>query len=282
MSKRKGASPDNVLSWILRGDGQGELSNYKPFLHVRDVPSQGRSAIDLGLKTARSHHYLSDIEYAYHVLAEYAPNVTDIREQYALLPWEETQQIAQELGISHPTYPGTTTPIVVTTDIVLTVQHSQFHTIAVSVKMSSDLELENKTAKRTLEKLLIEKRYWERRSIPWILCTEKNLPANLAYNLDFFRNTMQRYELDHLNQHLPDFVIEFGETWKPNLSLTQLLAELAIAFSISKSDAFTLLGRAIWMRMIQVDLNVARFDHHRPIPVTVTTEFHSQKELANV
>lgn len=280
MSKRKGASPDNVLSWILRGDGQGELKNYKPFLHVRDVPSQGRSAIDLGLKTARSHHYLSDIEYAYHVLAEYALNVTDIREQYALLPWEETQQIAQELGIRHPTYLGTTTPIVVTTDIVLTVQHSQFHTIAVSVKMSDEIELGNKTAKRTLEKLLIEKKYWERRSIPWILCTEKNISMNRAYNLDFFRNTMQRGELDHLNQHLPDFVIEFGETWKPNLTLTQLLTDLAITFRISKSDAFTLVGRAIWMRLINVDLDSVRFEHYRPIPRT--TEFHSQKDMANV
>lgn len=280
MSKRSGASPDNVLSWILRGDGQGELSNYKPFLHVRDVPSQGRSAIDRGLKTARSHHYLSDIEYAYHVLAEYAPNVTDIREQYALLPWGETQQIAQELGIRHPTYPGTKTPIVVTTDILLTVQNSQYQTIAVSVKMSGDIELVNKEAKRTLEKLLIEKKYWERRSIPWILCTEKNIPMNRAYNLDFFRNTMQRGELDYLNHHLSDFVNKFGEMWKPNLTLTQLLTDLAITFRISKSEAFTLLGRAIWMRLIHVDLDVVRFEHFRPIPMT--TEFHSQKEMANV
>lgn len=280
MSKRKGATPDNVMSWILRGDGQGELKNYKPFLHVRDVPSQGRSAIDRGLKTERSHHYLSDIEYAYHVLAEYATNVSDIREQYALLPWEETQQIAKDLEIIHPMYPGTTTPIVITTDMVLTVKHSQFNTIAVSVKMSSDIALENTTAKRTLEKLLIEKTYWERRAIPWILCTEKNLPINRAYNLDFFRNTMQRSELDHLNQYLSAFVIIFGEIWKPNLLLTQLLEELAKVFSISKSDVFTLLGRAIWMRLLQVDLDVVRFEHQRPIPMT--TEFQSQKELANV
>lgn len=256
------------MSWILNGYGQGELSEYKPFFHVRDVPSQGRSAIDLGLKTARSHHYLSDIEYAFHVLAEYAINVTDIREQYALLPWKETQQIAEELGIRHPTYPKTTTPIVVTTDIVLTVKHSEYQTIAVSVKMSNDIALENKSAKRTLEKLLIEKKYWERRSIPWLLCTEKNIPMNRAYNLDFFRNTMQRDELDHLNLLLPDFVIEFVKTWKPNLTLTQLLTHIAAAFRISKSDVFTLLGRAIWMRLIHVDLDALRFDHNLPIPMT--------------
>jgi hypothetical protein len=281
MSKRKGASPENVLSWIANGDGQGELKNYKPFLHVRDVPSQGRSAIDLGLKTMRSHYYLSDLEYASHVLAEYATNVVDIREQFALLPWEETQQIAQELGIRHPTYPGTSTPIVVTTDIVLTMSDSsKFPYIALSVKMSDELDIKNKSAKRTLEKLLIEKKYWERKSIPWILCTEKNIPIIRAYNLDFFRNTLQRYELDYLNQLLPDFVNKFCETWSPNLSLTELLAKLGKIFSISKDKAFVLLGRAIWSRLIPVDLDSVMFEHQRPIPVT--TDFHSKKEIENV
>jgi hypothetical protein len=281
MSKRNGASPQNVMSWIANGDGQGESKDYKPFFHVRDVPSQGRSAIDLGLKTGRSHHYLSDLEYAYHVMAEYSTAVIDIREQYALLPWEETQLIAQELGISHPIYPGTATPIVLTTDIVLTMSPlSQFHTIALSIKMANEIAIENKTAKRTLEKLLIEKKYWERRSIPWILCTEKELPANRAYNLDFFRNSMVRSELDCLSQYLPAFVIKFGELWKPFITLTQLLTEFSLAFSISKDEAFTLLGRAIWMRLIEVDLDSVRFDHNRPIPVT--TEFNSQRELSNV
>lgn len=199
MSKRKNATPEEVQTWIARGDGQGEFKSYKPFFHVRDVPSQGRSAIDLGLKTGRKQNYLSDIEYRFHVLSEYEVNVIDIREQYACLPWEETQQIAHELGIKHPTYPGTTTPIVVTTDIVLTMQNSKFDIVPVSIKPSSEIDPKNPKAKRTLEKLLIEKVYWQRRSKPWINCTEKMIPMNRAHNLDFFRVTMQSRELDYLN-----------------------------------------------------------------------------------
>ncbi len=100
MSKAKRKSFDEVLAHHRRGDGQGEGATFRPYLHVRDVPSQGRSAIDLGIKTGRLHHYLSDIEYAYFLLAEFSIFVRAIREQYALLPWNETLKIALSYGIA--------------------------------------------------------------------------------------------------------------------------------------------------------------------------------------
>lgn len=124
MRKRRRATPENVNAWIRRGDGQGEGRNFRPFFHVRDVPSRGRSHILVGLRTGRTHHYLSDIEYNYHLLAEFASEVIDIREQFALLPWGETQSIASALRIRHPVYPCTHTPIVMTSDIVLTIAGS--------------------------------------------------------------------------------------------------------------------------------------------------------------
>lgn len=111
MGKSRRPSIEIVRKWIAKGDGQGEGRNYRPFFQVRDVPSSGRSRMLLGLKTGRVHHYLSDIEYYFHLMAEYEPQVVDIRERYALLPWEETLEIANELGIRHPTYPGTKTPV---------------------------------------------------------------------------------------------------------------------------------------------------------------------------
>src|SRR4030067_3196716 len=158
MPKRWGATPKNVLSWIGRGDGQGEAQNYRPFLYVRDVPSSGRSAMVQGIITGRTHHYLSDLEYFHHILAEYEPTVEDIREQFALLPWEETQEIARSLGIQHPVYPGTRTPIVMTSDIVLTIRHQGFLKYSViCVKPSSMIDPQYCRSKRVLEKLLIEK-----------------------------------------------------------------------------------------------------------------------------
>lgn len=275
MKKRKNVSEQNVLNWISKGGGQGEGTGYKPFFHVRDVPSTGRSAIDRGIKTGRSHHYLSDLEYAYHVLAEYSNSVTDIREQFALLPWEETQEISQELGISHPRYPASSTPIVITTDIVLTMTSVERPIVAVSVKYSKEIELGNPNAKRTLEKLLIEKTFWNRRSIPWLLSTEKQLPANRAKNLDFFRNTMLRYEFDYLNNLLSEFATQLKEEWEPNVSMLTLLRKLASILSISKEEAFVLLGRAIWQRKIPIDLDIALIEH--ALPLTMTKEIYTNK-----
>ncbi len=49
----------------------------------------------------------------------------DIREQFPLLPIEETIIIAEELGIKHPTDPNTGEPVVMTTDFLVTVSKNQ-------------------------------------------------------------------------------------------------------------------------------------------------------------
>lgn len=61
------------------------------------------------------------MERNYYYLTEYSDFVVDIREQFPLLPLEETIVIAYELGIKHPIDPKKHEPIVVTTDFLLTV-----------------------------------------------------------------------------------------------------------------------------------------------------------------
>jgi len=268
MSKRRGATKNNVLSWIKRGDGQGEGLDYKPFLHVRDVPSKGRSAMVDGLKTRRTHHYLSDIEYGYHILAEYATKVIDIREQFALLPWEETQLIANSLRISHSVFPGTDTPIVMTSDIVLTINgDTRTRLYVLCIKPSSELDPNNPKLGRTLEKLLIEKTYWQTRGVPWILCTEKMLPTIRVRNLDLLRTTMVSRERDWLNPKLSEFAPWFKLLCTEHLSLNNLLSRASEHFNITVDDAFTLFGRSVWMRLLPVDLDARIIAHEFPVPI---------------
>ena len=56
-------------------------------------------------KTGRQHEFLSDLERNYFYLTEFSDAVLDIREQFPLLPQEETIVIAEELGIKHPADP---------------------------------------------------------------------------------------------------------------------------------------------------------------------------------
>lgn len=266
MSKRRNATEANILAWLKRGDGQGEGKDYRPFFHVRDVPSKGRSTMVEGIKVPRTHHYLSDIEYGYHLLAEFAPDVTDIREQVALLPREETIEIARELGIRHPVYKETGASRVLTADIVLTLRAPMAsQLLVVSGKHSSDLEPSHPGTHRTLEKLLIEKTYWSRRDARWFVGTEKLLPANKVANLDFFRQTMTSRELDHLNALLGRFATEFEAAWTEITPMNALLHEISARIHIPPEHSFTLLGRCLWMHILSFDLNITRFSHEEPM-----------------
>jgi len=120
MSKRKRTS--EIEKWIKEGRGTGSGKDYKPWLNIQDVSSLGRSSRLKGIKTGRQHEFLSDLERNYFHITEFSDYVIDIKEQFPLLPQEETLLIAEELGITHPKNPKTGEPIVITTDFLLIVE----------------------------------------------------------------------------------------------------------------------------------------------------------------
>lgn len=111
----------NIEQRIKAGRGQGRGREYKPWLDVHDVPSLGKSTRVRGWTTGRVHHLLSLGEERYFYLLDWSEIVVDIREQYPLLPLDETLAIARRLGFVHPRHPRTKEPIVMTTDFLLTV-----------------------------------------------------------------------------------------------------------------------------------------------------------------
>jgi len=88
MSKRKRAS--NVEKWIQEGRGTEIGTDYKPWLKIQDISSKGRSTRLKGIKTNRQHEFLSDLVRNYFYITECSDLVIDIREQFPLLPLEET------------------------------------------------------------------------------------------------------------------------------------------------------------------------------------------------
>lgn len=158
----------DVERWIAQGYGQGEGALYKPWLTVRDVPSKGRSHRPPCLKSGRELHLLSDREMACFLHAQFSPIVVDIREQFALLPRESTEQIADVMGVRHPRYFGSRANQVMTTDFLLTLRSANhgYRYIAISVKPSDKL-LPLEKNRRTQELLEIERRYWNARGIDW-------------------------------------------------------------------------------------------------------------------
>lgn len=259
-NKARRPSSKVVERWIKAGFGQGTGMAYKPFMFVRDVPSIGTSNTVKSWATGRIHHYLSRQEFKVHLVAEYAPSILDIREQFALLPWDETQLIARTLGIEHPKYPCTTTPTVITTDLLLTMKRLDgMELIAVSVKLTKDLDA------RTLEKLLIERLYWNRRGIRWVLATEKNIPHARAENLQFFEMALNDDRAQKSGVVPAHFSQKFEANHAPNLCYNDVLTKTSRELGLDIQTGHALLGSAVWKRVSRIDINTALLDHRSPV-----------------
>lgn len=199
--------------------GQGIGKHYKPFLTVRDVPSKGRVHRRPALTHNRIVHLLSDLELAVFLLFDWQSTVIDIREQFPLNP-EATIGIAKRLGIKHPAYRGVIQ--VMSTDLLVDFNVDGVHlSRAISVKYAQDLEDE-----RTIEKLELERRFWEGEGIEWFIFTEHEVPIICVKNIRWLAPHMHSYDLDPLERiHVFENILQMLEA-SPEEKLPVLLGEL--------------------------------------------------------
>lgn len=150
-----------------------------PWLDVRSFSSLGYASRVRGWKTGREHHLMSNLETDLFYLLDWSERVTDVREQYPLLPVEETVAIAEVLGVRHPSDARTKSPIVLTTDFLVTMRGQPRDVeVARTVKPASELE-----SLRTLEKFEIERQYWRSRNVQWSIVTDAGLPRATVENI---------------------------------------------------------------------------------------------------
>tara|TARA_Y100001970_G_scaffold283287_1_gene398023 strand:- start:3078 stop:3902 length:825 start_codon:yes stop_codon:yes gene_type:complete len=233
--------------------GIGEGENYKPWLRVQDVPSQGSSAKIQGIKIDREHHTLSEGETSFLYLAEFRDSVVDIREQFPLLPIDLSIKIANTLDLRHPTIPDSKVLNVLTTDCLLTCydKHKGVWYEAVSVKSKA----EDLADKRTAEKLDIERIWWELLDVPFRVYV--NTPENQtkSKNIQWFTAPVRH-----------------GETFSDSLLLSacellhigpmiteQTCSELATNFNLDGAQALSLLKTLFAKKIVDVKLD-------KPIP----------------
>ncbi|WDV06738.1 TnsA endonuclease N-terminal domain-containing protein [Lysinibacillus irui] len=253
MSKRTRTS--KVEKWIKEGRGSGIGADYKPWLNIQDVSSLGRSTRLKGIKTKRQHEFLSDLERNYFYLTEYSDFVVDIREQFPLLPLEETIVIADELGLKHPTDPKTNEPVVMTTDFLLTVEKGNgLVELARTIKMKDEL-----LKQRVIEKFEIERVYWERRQIDWGIVTELEIPKEMARNISYIHDyyDIQQYDaFQNMNQqHIEDLAMALLQSI---LSESKNIREVTNVFDkethMPLGSGMTLFYHLLAQKIIRVDM----------------------------
>lgn len=256
MAKRQRRINAAVIDKRLReGRGQGKGAAYSPWLHIQDVPSQGLTHRIKGWKTEREHHFLSTLECDFFYVLDWSPVVRDIREQYPLLPLAETEAIAGACGFRHPADPRTQEPIVMTTDFVITlVREAQEVECARAVKPSAQLQ-----SARVLEKLEIERRYWQARRIDWGIVTEREIPRPFVKNVQLLHNyrhlddrlPLTTQELHRLARVLTQKVVE------GRLSLRQAAAACDQQLGFEPGTGLTVAYHLLAQRQWRVDLHAA-------------------------
>lgn len=266
MRGRRFASQQDIERHVANGFGAGAGVSYVPWLRVQDVPSKGRSHKIQGVKVDRTHHFFSDLERSYFLVCEFSEDVVDIREQYPLFPVERAQAIATAIGVRYPRYPKTTLPYVMTTDFLLTVREpdGSFKSVARTVKYRSDLV--GKGSKRTLEKLDVERRFWNSQGVDWTIVTDEFFTPDLIKNLGLLR----KYSKLHRDLMKTPLHIKFIECLESSReypwTLATCLRKIANHLSISYIDAQGIFFHLVWTKALKIDLVSAPLFLTAPVP----------------
>ncbi|WP_422448978.1 TnsA endonuclease C-terminal domain-containing protein [Thermoanaerobacterium sp. DL9XJH110] len=183
-------SEEKYRRFLKEGRGQGEGKDYKPWLTVQDFPSKGRCHRIFGWKTGRIHHLFTDSEARFFYLLEWEDSVIDIREHFPLLDYEDWVQDREDLRFDLFTDKKSGTPYVISTSFLITVRNhdGSVRYLARSLKAASELE-----RRISLERLEIERRYWEARGIDWGIVTNKDIPVIKAKNIEWIHSARYAY-----------------------------------------------------------------------------------------
>lgn len=259
MARRK-ADPEKVMARRLKeGRGQGHGPDYLPYITVRDVPSYGFSTRVKGWKTGRQHQFLSNLEFYYFLVLDWAEDVIDIREQYPL-PLNETLKIAERLGIKHPSDPATQKPVVMTTDFLIDKMTGEGVVIlARTVKPSESLN-----SARVIEKFEIERTYWAEKNISWGIVTDLEIPKVLARNVEIVHEARNLENFEGISSftlsNVEPLLFELASCETLSLAKAALMVDekLGLEPGTSLWCAKHLLARRLWLLDMLSPLNLSQ------------------------
>ena len=233
--------------YIHEGRGQGEGVLYSPWIHIQDFPSRGTVSRILGSKTGRVHHFMSSNEKNYFYLLEWSDDVLDIREQYPLIDIAMAVNLAGKAGIRYPRDSVSGFPYVLTTDFMLTVPRG-FK--ARTIKLSSELQ-----NARVLEKLEIERRYWNSLDIDWRIVTEHEIPVKKVQNIEWLHTAELPADDIKYAVYFDDILNRIGSLCcQTDYPLHEIASWIDHAYGFSSGTGLQILRHLLWTKRLPCTL----------------------------
>lgn len=243
--KKYGNSDAKNKRWIKEGRGSGRNHEYKPWLTVRDLPSEGRSHRVFGHKSQRTHHLFSDLELAVFLILEWHSDTQEIREQFPL-QLEITLELAKEAGIAHPADAGVEQYM--SSDFLVNTINPEKPKFALQAKYTNAL-----SDPRTIEKLELERRYWIQKQVPWFLITEQDIPNTVFQNINWLypaqRDEIEDEELIHRAQF---YTYQFNE--KPKSTLINIAKSIDVAYELPLGQSLREIRQLLAQRCYNFDI----------------------------
>lgn len=244
---------DKLQRFLKEGRGSGDLDNYKPWLTVQDFPSMGRATRIRGSKTWRIHHLFTDSQLKYFYLLEFENSVCDIKEHFPILDY---QTIKDKDGLNFKLFTDKESkcPYVLCTTFLITIMNNdgKKKIIARGIKGASEL------AKRTtLDKLEIERRFWNEREADFRLVTNKDIPVQRARNIEWLHpalfdeqfHTYSTSELCELSVGLSERLSDCTK------SIRNILSQFDKDYGIEAGVGLYLFKRLIAKKIVSIDMD---------------------------
>ncbi len=236
---------------LKEGRGLGIGSQYIPWIKVHEFGSNGRVSRVKGWKTGRVAHLMSDLEHKCFLNEQFDDQVIDIREQYPLLPLEQTKSIADKLEVIHPPK-SRKQKTVMTTDFLITLKGAPIKYKAIAVKPKEGLE-----DARIAQKLAIEAEYWRLKEIPFEIVTEDEIDEVLAKNLEImYKDYWWLEKMAYLPETIDGLVNQFKQLMvDQNMTPVEAAKYIGALQKWDKYEYVNFLHYLIVTKRIAVDLS---------------------------
>ncbi|MBE2213510.1 MAG: TnsA endonuclease N-terminal domain-containing protein [Opitutaceae bacterium] len=181
MPRKKPTIAEQNQRRALEGRGSGTGADFLPWVTCHDFHSRGVRVRARCALTGRMHFLLSNLEFTAFIWLLSDPTVTDIQEQYPLLPLKATLAIAEELKLVHSGLYQGDDPTVMTTDFLVTRQADGRETkTAYTVKKARAAQ-----SHHFKRKFRIEERFWQNVGVSLKTLTEHDLPFSAVRSAEW-------------------------------------------------------------------------------------------------
>lgn len=255
------------LNWLTKeeidkrfasGRGVGRKGDYKPWIYIQEISSDGTSYRALSHRTGRVAHLLSKLEFLVFSLLDWDESIHDIREQYPL-DLETTLKVAEKAGIKHPRKGNKYH--VFTTDLLVDYDGLDSKQVAIQVKYIADL-----MDKDVIAKLEIERRSCLAKGMNWKLITELDIPHVQQVNIDWILGGKDLHIEETLQNQVYDLWSEINRF--PDMKLAKACANYDKRHGLPAGEALKLARNAFSYRLMA-------FDIHKPYQHLICSDIHS-------